>query len=216
MIVSSVLKCLGDGLTAPAAAAAAAAVDPPRPSTRSVDAVDHTSVATEDRPSRSKSRAASPTRAMASKYGRFHSQFNLLKQQKQRGREVAAQVLESYSDGLEQMNLGILVGYLLHEFGEEMRSGRHGYSVRFGWLRFNVDEDEPFPHPHCNDPLLVEDPIHLTNNVAKNCYKAQAISRAFREAGDNFEAAVAAGREGGFEQADVLGKVFGKIPSLAV
>lgn len=134
---------------------------PPRPlgsrSIDSSDSFDGYTVAVEDPHAAATASAkfmgvGSPSRASAFKYGRFCSQYNLLKQKKQMGMDVAAKILDSYSDGHgycgeQQLSSGLLVSYLLHEFGEEMQSGRHGYSVRFGWFRFNINEDEPFPIP---------------------------------------------------------------------
>jgi len=42
----------------------------------------------------------------------------------------------------------------------------------------------PPKHPHAGDPLLVEDPVNVMNNVTKSCYKAVAVQRAFLDALD--------------------------------
>jgi hypothetical protein len=36
-------------------------------------------------------------------------------------------------------------------------------------------------HPHAGDPLLVEDPVNVMNNVTKNCYKAPVVQKVFFE-----------------------------------
>jgi hypothetical protein len=42
-------------------------------------------------------------------------------------------------------------------------------------------------HPQANDPLLIEDPVNVMNNVAKNCFNALAVQRVFLEAHDKFK-----------------------------
>ncbi len=64
-----------------------------------------------------------------------------------------------------------------------MQCGRHGYSARDGGFRFDVSSGEGRPsHPQAGDPLLVEDPVDVFNNVARNCFRASLVQRAFFDA----------------------------------
>ena len=70
-------------------------------------------------------------------------------------------------------------------FGEDLLCGKHGFSARDGGFRFDVKGGGGLPsHPQANDPLLIEDPVNVMNNVAKNCYKVAAVQQAFVEAYD--------------------------------
>jgi len=63
-----------------------------------------------------------------------------------------------------------------------MEKGRNGFSVRDGGFQFPVHQEGQPKHPHADDPLLIEDPILLTNNVARNTYKREAIQKLFNSA----------------------------------
>jgi hypothetical protein len=82
---------------------------------------------------------------------------------------------------------GVVIEEVLRT-GEEMQCGRHGYSIRDGGFRFETRrENDPYPHPHSNDPLVLEDPVQVMNNVSKNSYKAPMLQKAFAEAMEKFK-----------------------------
>jgi DNA polymerase sigma len=102
---------------------------------------------------------------------------------------------EGHDDAVVLQSDKPIYGELIEEFlityGEHMQCGRHGYSVRDGGFRFEVRGMEGFPsHPQANDPLLIEDPVDVMNNVGKSCYKAAAIQRAFHDARERFNTMV--------------------------
>ena len=62
--------------------------------------------------------------------------------------------------------------------------------MRDGGFRFHVHGDEGKPsHPQASDPLLIEDPVDVFNNVARNCFRSGVVHRAFFEAYEKFKAA---------------------------
>lgn len=70
-----------------------------------------------------------------------------------------------------------------------MVCGKHGFSVRDGGFRFDVDAGTGLPpHPQAHDPLVIEDPVNMINNIASTCYKAQSVQRAFVEAANRLQA----------------------------
>lgn len=107
--------------------------------------------------------------------------------------------------------LGELLEEILNEYGGEMQCGVHGFSVRNGGFRFEVSaKNNSHPssdtvalshvmsdhadksiitnpvsmvnHPQAGDPIVIEDPINVINNVGAGCYKALAIQRVLLEA----------------------------------
>jgi hypothetical protein len=73
-------------------------------------------------------------------------------------------------------------------FGEDLQCGKHGFSVRDGGFRFDVHGGEGHPpHPQACDPLLIEDPVNVMNNVARSCFNVAAVQRAFLEASDHLK-----------------------------
>lgn len=55
--------------------------------------------------------------------------------------------------------------------------------MRDGGFRFDLRVADGFPsHPQATDPLLIEDPVNVLNNIGKNCYKVGAVQGAFVEA----------------------------------
>ena len=93
--------------------------------------------------------------------------------------------ISSLVDGENVPYCGIVLEQVLREFGEQMQLGTHGYSCRDGGFRFVVS-DNSFPHPHANDPLVIEDPVNVMNNVTRNTYKAPAVQKACQDALDKF------------------------------
>ena len=93
--------------------------------------------------------------------------------------------ISSLVDGKNVPYCGVLLEQVLREFGEQMQLGTHGYSCRDGGFRFVVS-DNSFPHPHANDPLVIEDPVNVMNNVTRNTYKAPAVQKACQDALDKF------------------------------
>lgn len=77
----------------------------------------------------------------------------------------------------------------LRSHGLDMHCGRHGYSARDGGFRFDVHgsrvQDPLHPagmplrpaHPQATDPLLIEDPVDVFNNVARNCFRAATLQK---------------------------------------
>jgi len=80
--------------------------------------------------------------------------------------------------------LGEIIEEFLTEFGDYLQIGLHGFSVRDGGFRFDVvSNGSGCPaHPQADDPLVVEDPVNVINNVAKSCYRASAVHRAIFDA----------------------------------
>ena len=77
--------------------------------------------------------------------------------------------------------------------GEDMVCGKHGYTVREFGFRFEVygNTEASVPcHPQAGDPLLIEDPIDVFNNVARSCYRANVIQRLFFDAHERLKAVV--------------------------
>lgn len=162
--------------------------------------------------------------------------------QKDYGRRVAAKLLLPSSDcdteqelqkieealaggnfsalGAEQPVQSPMIGVIIVEFlgvyGEELQCGRHGFSVRDGGFRFEVLAG-PYTvaHPQASDPLLIEDPVNVMNNVAKNCFNAPSIQRVFLEAHERFKSVVTrySGRAGAAlsleKGGNVIDQVFG-------
>lgn len=58
-----------------------------------------------------------------------------------------------------------------HPAGEDFEHGAEGLSVRAGGFRFPC-KGHP-PHPLASDPVVIEDPINIMNNVARSCYRIQ-------------------------------------------
>jgi predicted nucleotidyltransferase len=86
--------------------------------------------------------------------------------------------------------LGEILEDILHEYGEEMEIGVHGFSARNGGFRFDVNAKKSTSacsHPHASDPIVIEDPVNVINNVGSKCYKAAAIQRLFLDAHDRFK-----------------------------
>lgn len=86
--------------------------------------------------------------------------------------------------------VGEILEDILHEYGEEMEIGVHGFSARNGGFRFEVNaksSSTSCSHPHASDPIVIEDPVNVINNVGSGCYKAAAIQRLFLEAHDRFK-----------------------------
>mmetsp|Transcript_17019 Transcript_17019/g.28390 ORF Transcript_17019/g.28390 Transcript_17019/m.28390 type:complete len:1248 (-) Transcript_17019:206-3949(-) len=115
---------------------------------------------------------------------------------------------------LQAPMLGIIIVEFLGVYGEELQCGRHGFSVRDGGFRFDVQPSMyTVAHPQANDPLLIEDPVNVMNNVAKNCFNALAVQKVFLEAHDRFKNVVTrySGRAGSAlaKGGSVLDKVFG-------
>lgn len=50
------------------------------------------------------------------------------------------------------------------------------------------DEGKP-SHPQAADPLLIEDPVDVFNNVARNCFRSTVVHRAFFDAYEKLKAA---------------------------
>jgi hypothetical protein len=55
--------------------------------------------------------------------------------------------------------------------------------MRDGGFRFNLRVADGVPsHPQAMDPLLIEDPVNVLNNIGKNCYKVAAVQGVLMEA----------------------------------
>jgi hypothetical protein len=71
----------------------------------------------------------------------------------------------------------LLLGQLLLDFfqlfGEEFDVKSTGFSVRGGGFTFPLHQEPP--HPLCNDPLIIEDPLNATNNVGRNCWRVNMV-----------------------------------------
>lgn len=54
--------------------------------------------------------------------------------------------------------------------------------MRQGGWRFAVDTSPP--HPHASDPVVIEDPLNVINNVGRSSYNFVAVQRLFSRAHD--------------------------------
>ena len=78
---------------------------------------------------------------------------------------------------------GLVLKDFLRLYGEETDFTKCGYSARDGGFRFAVHGGEGQPsHPQACDPLLVEDPVDVFNNVGRNCFRASLMHRLFFDA----------------------------------
>lgn len=93
--------------------------------------------------------------------------------------------LIEYSDDL----LGSMLINILNEFGENFSLGICGFSVRHGGCKFELTSSNGKSpnHPQINDPIVIEDPVDIYNNVGRNCYKVVAIQKAFMDASDKLK-----------------------------
>jgi hypothetical protein len=121
---------------------------------------------------------------------------------------------------LQEPVLGELLLEFLTLYGEDLEPGKHGYSVRKGGYdivsppnlfprpiyhcacRFRFNVQGPPPHPQACDPLIIEDPVNVINNVGKNCYKISQLQKLFAEAHSRVMAMVV--RFNGRQEADCL------------
>lgn len=75
-----------------------------------------------------------------------------------------------------QQNLGSLLMDFLHFFGCVFDPRRMGISIRGGGIYVSRDRG------HSIDPLHIEDPLHPSNNVGRNCFRILQCVKAFADA----------------------------------
>lgn len=83
-----------------------------------------------------------------------------------------------------QQNLGSLLIDFLHFFGCVFDPRRMGICIRGGGMYVNRDRG------HSIDPLHIEDPLHPSNNVGRNCFRILQCVKAFADAYSYFEKAL--------------------------
>ena len=85
--------------------------------------------------------------------------------------------------GSDKPIYGLVLKDFLRLYGEDTDFTKCGYSARDGGFRFAVHGGEGQPsHPQACDPLLVEDPVDVFNNVGRNCFRASLMHRLFFDA----------------------------------
>lgn len=114
-----------------------------------------------------------------------------------KGEDEAAAAGTSCINDEEEAVLGQLLMDFFHLFGEELGQSTEGISIRAGGFRFpcKLRADGPL-HPLASDPWVLEDPISVTNNVARSCYRIHAVQQAFFEALSNLQSLVVRFNEG--------------------
>jgi hypothetical protein len=71
----------------------------------------------------------------------------------------------------------------LELYSEGLAGSKYGFTMRDGGFRFDLRVASGLPsHPQATDPLLIEDPVNVLNNIGKSCYKVGAVQGAFVEA----------------------------------
>mmetsp|Transcript_15995 Transcript_15995/g.29116 ORF Transcript_15995/g.29116 Transcript_15995/m.29116 type:complete len:433 (+) Transcript_15995:2-1300(+) len=75
---------------------------------------------------------------------------------------------------------GALLIDFLKLWGEDFTAGEEGFSVRRGGLRFPVSGQ--VPHPQAADPVVIEDPLNVMNNVGRSSYNFVQVQRLFNDA----------------------------------
>jgi len=88
--------------------------------------------------------------------------------------ESALPILETIFP-LDERIIGEIIQETL-EMLDDMLACKRGFSVRDGGFTFDLDTkktDEA--HPHANDPFVIEDPVDVMNNVARNAYNIQQL-----------------------------------------
>ena len=68
------------------------------------------------------------------------------------------------------------------EIFEDLGVGGKGFSVRNGGFRFDLKSETTEPHPHASHPFVIEDPIDVMNNVARNAFQCAALQTVCQEA----------------------------------
>lgn len=63
---------------------------------------------------------------------------------------------------------------------KDFTAGEEGFSVRRGGLRFPVFGQ--VPHPQAADPVVIEDPLNVMNNVGRSCFNFVQVQRLFNDA----------------------------------
>ena len=65
-------------------------------------------------------------------------------------------------------------------------NSKRGYSVRNGGFSFDLSSidlnDNHYLHPHNLDPFVIEDPVNVMNNVAKNAFNCAQLQKVAQEA----------------------------------
>jgi DNA polymerase sigma len=107
--------------------------------------------------------------------------------------------------------LGEILEDFLMMYGEEMICGSHGFSMRDGGFRFNVkDSDATHPvHPQAGDPIVLEDPVNVINNVAKNSFRISLVQQAFLNAHETLQSLVVRYERKKKRETSLLTEIFG-------
>ena len=64
-------------------------------------------------------------------------------------------------------------------------SSGKGFSVRNGGFHFELIGNTTEPHPHASHPFVIEDPIDVLNNVARNAFQCATLQKVSQEALEN-------------------------------
>ena len=95
---------------------------------------------------------------------------------------TALRLDQSYLD-IESPLLGDVFLRFLRVYGNEYEPGTQGFSVRAGGFRFNPLA--PPSHPQSSDPIIIEDPLNVMNNVGRNSFRIAQVQRTLSEAYGN-------------------------------
>ena len=93
---------------------------------------------------------------------------------------AAKAVAQAAAATAERENLGRLLMDFLQLWGEDFQAGMEGFSVRRGGLRFSVLGTPR--HPQASDPVVIEDPLNVINNVGRSSFNFVQVQRVFSEA----------------------------------
>ena len=81
--------------------------------------------------------------------------------------------------GEPQPILGKLLMDFFYLFGEDFNPREEGFSVHGGGFRFLCNGDPP--HPQAKDPVVIEDPLDVFNNVGRRSFRVQMVCNALAQ-----------------------------------